>query len=274
MTRLVHPSRAIVDVVAIVISVQVLAACVAAAGPGRSGAGRELTIFAAASLKLPIEAAADAYEAAHPGVTIRLSLDSSAALRTQIEQGAPADLFLSADTANPERLAAAGLADGAPRPFAGNGLAIVVPNDDRSPVRTPADLAADGVELIAAGTEVPITVYADELIGRLGALPGYPDDFADRCAANIVSREDNVKAVIAKVELGEGDAGIVYRTDALASSKVDTVELPAGVEIVVTYAGVAIAGSPAIEEARSFLDWLVGPDGQAILASAGFVAAP
>jgi molybdate transport system substrate-binding protein len=251
-----------------------IAAVLVAGCGGAAGGERELTVFAAASLRVPLEDAASAYESARPGIEVRLSLGSSAALRTQIEQGAPADLFLSADVTNVTRLADAGRADGAPRPFASNGLIVVVPADGRSAVHSPADLAADGVHVIAAGAEVPITRYADELVVRLARLPGYPDDFGERYAANVVSREDDVKAVVAKVELGEGDAAIVYRTDARASARVTAIEVPPEAQVAATYAGVVVAGSKASADATAFLDWLIGPDGRAILARAGFGAPP
>lgn len=248
--------------------------CFSAIGCGGAArAGNELAVLAAASLTKPLEAASGAYESTHPGVRVRLSFDSSAALRTQIEQGAPADLFLSADATNPQRLADAGRG-GRPRPFATNELVIIVPADGRSPVLTPADLAAAGVSVIAAGPEVPITVYAAELVGRLVELPGYPADFVARYEANIVSREDNVRAAVAKIELGEGDAAIVYRTDAAASTRVSPIEVPASAKVTATYAGIVVADAAAAGEAGRFMEWLAGPEGQAILTEAGFGPPP
>lgn len=234
----------------------------------------ELVVFAAASLTEPLTRAAAAYEGEPGGASIVFAFDSSAALRTQIEEGAPADLFLSADTTSPERLVDAGLADGPARVFAANRLVIIVPADGAGLVETPADLGRDGVAIVAAGEEVPITGYADLVVGRLAALPGYPDDLADRYSANVVSREDNVKAVVAKVELGEADAAIVYRTDALGSEAVRAIELPAEANVVAAYAAVVVGSSKARAEARRFLDWLVGPPGQALLRDAGFLAPP
>ncbi|MFP5342432.1 MAG: molybdate ABC transporter substrate-binding protein [Candidatus Limnocylindria bacterium] len=248
------------------------------AGPGATatptGPRVELTTFAAASLATVLRAAATAYAADEPRVRVVLSTGSSTALRTQIEQGAPADLFLSADTANPQALLDGGLADGEAVVFAGNGLAIVVPDGDPAGIATPANLARDGVRLIVAGEQVPITRYALELLGRLAAQPGYPTDFLARTEANIVSREDDVLAVAAKVALGEGDAGIVYGTDARANGALDTVPLPPGVDVRAAYAGVVVAGSPEAAHARAFLTWLLGPRGQAVLAAAGFLPAP
>lgn len=234
----------------------------------------ELTVFAAASLGGALDAARPAFEAVHPGIVLALSTDSSAALRTQIEQGAPADVFLSADSANPEALVATGLADGAAVPFAGNLLAIVVPAGNPARLASPADLARDGVAIVAAGQGVPITAYARRLVDNLARLAGYRPDFAARYAANIVSREDSVKAVVARIELGEGDAAIVYATDAAATSRVATIEVPAVANVPATYAGIVVRASGRRAEGHIFLDWLAGPDGRAILAEAGFLAPP
>ncbi|HET9457807.1 MAG TPA: molybdate ABC transporter substrate-binding protein [Candidatus Limnocylindrales bacterium] len=250
------------------------AGCGGARGSTIGGVGeRTLVVFAAASLREPVEAAGAGYEARHRGLVVRVAYASSTALRVQIEEGAPADLFLSADLANADRLEAAGLTAGSPVPFAGNRLAIVVPAG-RELVRAPRDLAADGVAVIAAGEGVPITAYAGQLVGRLATLPGYPGDFAARYAANVVSREDDVAAVVAKIGLGEGDAAIVYATDVARTPGVETIPLPAGVEIVATYAGVVVRDSPGAAEGRAFLEWLAGPDGRAAFGAAGFASPP
>lgn len=234
----------------------------------------ELTVFGAASLKSALEAAKTAYEAQNLGTALTISTDSSAALATQIEQGAPADVFLSADTTNPMKLVDGGIADGDAVDFAGNALTIIVPTDNPAGIASPADLARPGVRVIAAGEEVPITRYATELVENLASEPGYPADYAEAYAANIVTREDNVKAVVAKIELGEGDAGVVYVTDAAASDAVSVVDVPPSADVPATYAGVVVRASRHPDAARSFLAWLAGPDGQAILADFGFVPPP
>ena len=248
-----------------------LAGCSVGAASGSTAPDRvALTIFAAASLKGVLEAAKPVYEAAVPGAVLTVSTDSSSTLATQIEQGAPADLFLSADTTQPERLVEGGFAGGDPVPFASNELTIIVPSDDPADVQAPSDLARPGVQIIAAGDEVPITKYAKQVVDNLAAQPGYPADFAAAYAANVVSREDNVKAIVAKIELGEGDAGIVYVTDAAASKGVKTVDIPEAANVQATYAGVIVQTSTNQVAAKAFLDWFAGPDGQSILASFGF----
>ena len=230
-----------------------------------------LTIFGAASLKGVLGRAKVAYAAVQPGTTLTISTDSSAALETQIEQGAPADLFLSADTTNPKRLVDKGLAAGDAVAFARNELTVIVPTANPAAIGTPADLASRGVKIIAAGHAVPITAYADRLVANLATEPGYPADFAAAVAANIVSREDNVTSVLAKIELGEGDAGIVYITDATGSRSVRSIAVPSGANVPATYAGVVLKGSSDVAAARRFLEWLAGPAGQAVLSSAGFL---
>ena len=248
-----------------------LAGCSVGAGsPSTAPDHVELTIFAAASLKDALEAAESAYGAAVPGSSLTVSTDSSSTLATQIEEGAPADVFLSADTTQPERLVEGGFADGDPVPFATNELTIIVPSDDPGDVQAPSDLARSGVRIIAAGDEVPITKYADQVIDNLAKQPGYPADFAAGYAANVVSREDNVKAIVAKIELGEGDAGIVYVTDARASKGVKAVDIPDPANVPASYAGVVVKGSRTVAAAMAFLDWFAGPEGQSILLSFGF----
>ena len=234
----------------------------------------DLTIYGAASLKGALEEAKTAYEAAVPGVTLTIATDASSALAVKIEQGAPADVFLSADTKNPQALVDKGLTDGPAVVFAGNKLTVIVPADNPAGITTPADLAKAGVKIIAAGDAVPITRYATQLVDNLAKEPGYPADFAAAYAANIASKEDNVKAVVAKIELGEGDAGLVYVTDAAGSTKVATVEVPDSANVLATYAGVVIKASPKIDAAQAFLSWFAGLAGRAILAGFGFLAPP
>jgi len=231
----------------------------------------ELTVFAAASLKDVLADVMTTYEAVRPDVTLAVSTDSSATLRTQIEQGAPADVFLSADTTNPQDLVDAGLTTGALSPFAGNSLTVIVPSANPAGITGPIDLAKPGVKIIAAGDDVPITRYATEAVAKLATLEGYPADFAAAYAANVVSREDNVGAVVAKIELGEGDAGIVYVTDANAADAVARIAIPDAGNVSATYAAVIVKTSLQVDAAQAFLDWLIGAEGQAILARHGFL---
>jgi molybdate transport system substrate-binding protein len=245
-----------------------------AASQAAAAENAPLTIYGAASLKTALAEIKTAWEASHPGSTLTISTDSSAALETQIEQGAPADVFLSADTTNPKKLIDKGLADGAAEDFAGNLLTVIVPTDNPAKITSPADLAKPGVKVIAAGDDVPITKYAKMLVANLAKESGYPANFQDAYSANIASQEENVSGIVNKVALGEGDAGIVYVTDAKDNPKVTPIDVPKDANVPATYAGVVNKASAHPATAHEFLDWVAGPDGQAVLASLGFLPPP
>ena len=247
-------------------SIVLLVACTTAPGESSSPS---LTVFAAASLRDAFEDIAAAYEA-DTGIEITLSFDSSSALRTQISEGASADLFASADRSNPEQLAEDGLTDGEPTIFAANGLAIVAPADG-SGIEAWQGLGEPGTRVVAAGEDVPITAYAAELVDALSTEADAPEGFAHGYADNVVSREDNVRAVLAKIEVGEGDGAVVYETDAASSEDVVTIEYPPEANVVAEYAFVILRDADPATEA--FADWLTGPDGQAILERSGFRSA-
>ena len=251
-----------------------LAGVLALAGCGRaspsSAASPVITAFVAASLRDALAVAGPAYADA-TGVRIETSADASTALRVQIEQGARADVLLSADTKNPDTLLAGGLVIGSVVPFAQNSLAIVVPMSNPAGIQSALDIGRSGVKIVAAGEGVPITGYADRLVEQLAAGTDNPGVYVTGYAANVVTREDNVKAVVAKIELGEGDAAIVYATDALAATGVLVIPIPDGLNVLATYAGVVPTTALHPDAGRAFLDWLAGPSGQAILARFGFI---
>ncbi len=229
-----------------------------------------LTVLAAASLRDVLAEIRAAYAIARPGISLTVTTDSSATLASQIIEGAPADVFLAADEAAPKRIVDAGMAEGTATRFASNRLAVIVAAGEAGTIRSAADLARPGIKIIAAGPDVPITRYATILVERLARQPGYPPGFAAAYAANVVSREDNVKAVVAKIELGEGDAAIVYATDAAGSTGVTTLTVPDAAQVSAEYAGVVLRASRFPDAARALMGWIVGPDGQALLARAGF----
>ena len=249
----------------------IVASCSGAADPPAPSSAH-IIVFAAASLTRVLQAADAAFESSHPGVTLTVSAGASSALRVQIEQGAPADVFLSADTINAQALVTDRLTSGPAIPFAGNELTMIVPVANPAHLSSPADLARPGIRIVAAGPQVPITKYAVQVVGKLAEQPGYGPDFAARYAANVVSHEDDVSAVVAKVALGEGDAAIVYETDARSSPHVRAIAIPAAANVPATYAGVVVASSTHVGDARAYLDWLAGPGGRAILAQFGFLA--
>ncbi len=242
-----------------------------ASAPAGTAAG-SLTIYAASSLTAAFTEMKTAYQTADPGLTLTLSFGASSTLETQIEQGAPADVFASADTSNPQKLVDKSLAAGAITKFAGNLLTVIVPPANPAGVQTPADLAKADLKFVAAGDTVPITKYANLLLANLAKQPSYPAGFVAAVSANIVSKEDNVAAVVSKIELGEGDAAIVYVTDAsTAGTKVTTVTVPTDANVPATYGAVAVKASSNAAAAAAFIAWLAGPAGEAILAKYGFL---
>ena len=229
------------------------------AGPGGSGGETTLTVYAAASLTAPFEAIGAAFEREHPGVRVDLSFGGSSDLVAQLAQGAPADVFASADTANMDKLTAEGLAAGDPRDFATNTLEIATPPSNPAGISSFADLADDDVLVVVCAPEVPCgaaAVRAEEVAGvRLRP----------------VSEEQSVTDVLGKVRSGEADAGLVYVTDVRAAgADVHGVPFPEAAGIVNTYPIVALEGSDHADLARALVELVLGPSGQAILAEAGF----
>jgi molybdate transport system substrate-binding protein len=249
-----------------------LTACSSNSPPSSGSTGStHLTVLAAASLTKVFPKIGAEFVKQHPGTSFGWSFAGTDTLAAQIEQGAPADVFLSADQTNPKKLVDKTLAD-APVTFAGNRLTVIVPTDNPGKVVAATDVGRPGVKVIAAGDKVPITRYATQLVANLSKGVDDPAAFVAAYAKNIVSKEDNVAAVVSKIELGEGDAAIVYVTDAKASTKVGTVEIiPASANVLATYAGVVVKSTTQPDAANAFLAWLAGPDGQAILGEFGFL---
>ena len=237
-----------------------------AADAGRAG-GATLTVFAAASLRDVFSALGNTFEREHPGVKAQFNFAGSQELRTQIEQGAPADVFAAADTKHMNAARKAGLVD-APKLFATNAPVIVVPADNPGKVRSLADLAT-AKRLVIGTPEVPIGTYTLQILDRAKTKLG--PDFPARIQARVASRELNVRQVLTKVMLGEADAGIVYRTDARsAADRVLIVEIPAELNVLAEYPIATVARAPHAELARAWVALVTGPMGQAALEGAGF----
>lgn len=226
-----------------------------------------LTVFAAASLREAFDTLGATFERAHPGAKVRFNFAGSQELRTQLEHGAPADVFASADTRHMDAARDAGLVD-SPTVFATNAPVIVVPSDDPGKVRSLADLASVK-RLVIGAPEVPIGAYTLQILERARGQAGA--DFPARVQARVVSRELNVRQVLTKVTLGEADAGIVYRSDARsAGARVRVIEIPAEVNVPAEYPIAAVTQAPHRELARQWVALVTGPEGQAVLTRAGF----
>ena len=226
-----------------------------------------LTVFAAASLSEPFGELGRMLESARPGLKVRFNFAGSQQLASQIEQGAAADLFASADERWAQYLAEHGRLSSEPRVFAHNGLVVIVPRSNPGRIANLADLARHGTKVVLGAPAVPVGGYSREALRRLGAQPGYPSDYASRVLANVVSEEENVKSVVAKVQIAEADAGMVYRSDVNASvgRYLKVFELPAAAQIVADYPIATVQGSTHAEAAQAFLDLLASPEGRAVL---------
>jgi molybdate transport system substrate-binding protein len=256
----------------------VLAACAAGApgsGPGAasstgapipgSGEGAKLsgtlTVFAAASLKATFTKLAAEFEAANPGAKVALSFAGSSDLVTQISQGAPADVFASADTKNMAKLADAGLLDSAPKNFATNVLAIAVPPANPASIASFADLARPGVRVVVCAGQVPCgaaTVAVEKSTG---------------VTLKPVSEESSVTDVLGKVTSGEADAGVVYVTDVkTAGDKVKGIPFAEADKAVNTYPIATVGASKNKELAAAFVALVTGAEGRKVLGDAGFGA--
>jgi molybdate transport system substrate-binding protein len=249
----------------------------AAAGPVEfpSGGG-SLTVFAAASLTDAFTQIGKDLEAANPGLKVTFNFAGSQALVSQMTEGAAADVFASAGKTQMDAAVKAGLIDGKPANFTQNRLAIVVPKDNPAGIATMADLAKRGVKLVLAAPAVPVGGYAVQSICTAGEdTTTYGADFAAKVAANIVSQEDNVKAVLAKVQTGEADAGITYTTDVSpdVAKDVTLISIPAAVNAIAKYPIAAVHGGNA-DLAAVFIAYIDSDAGQATLKTYGFEARP
>lgn len=236
----------------------------------------ELNVFAAASLTESFTQIGDDIMAAHPGITITFNFAGSQELATQIGQGAPADVFASANNTQMQVAIDAGTIDGEPQTFTRNRLAIVVPADNPAGIESPADLAQDDLRLVLAQPEVPVGRYSAQAICAMGEdAATYGDGFVDSVGANVVSQEEDVRAVLTKVQLGEADAGIVYVSDITAdvAGDVSIVEIPEDVNVIATYPIAPVAGGNT-ELAEAFITYVLGPEGQSTLEDYGFTPLP
>ena len=220
---------------------------------------REVLVSAAASLSDVLSSLEAEYEADHPGVDLILNLGGSSALREQVLAGAPVDVFASANQANVEELAAAGLVEGPVIDFATNRLTIAVPVGNTANVRNLADLARDELLIGLCSPSVPCGEYAEVALAQAGVVAA-PDTL-----------EPDVRALLTKIGAGELDAGVVYETDvAAAGGDVESVLIPAEHNVLVVYSIAAITGDGDRPDADTFIDFVLSPDGQRVLRSLGF----
>ena len=229
---------------------------------GSSGAAApsEIKVFAAASLTAAFTELGQQYTSANGGTKVTFNFAGSQALATQIQQAAPADVFASADLANMDKVKDL---VGTSQNFASNLLAIVVEEGNPKGVKGLDDLARPDLKVVLAAPDVPAGKYAAEILGKAGV------------AVKPVSQEDNVKAVVTKVSLGEADAGIVYVTDITAGgAKVEGVDIPREQSVLATYPIATVKASRAPDEAQAFMDLVLSAEGQQVLKQYGFLPPP
>jgi len=232
-----------------------IATCLAFSGSASSNTMAQITVYAAASLT-------DVF----PKIDARhkYSFAASNTLAQQIRQGAPADVFASADTTNPQALYGDGLCT-KPRTFATNKLVVVYPKSNPGNVRTVFDLRRPGVKIVIARQGVPVGNYTRQILRNLG--------ISAAVLSNVVSQEADVRSVLAKIALGEADAGFVYKTDAATvANAVNVLKLPAWSQPPVRYGICIVSSSSNKPDARAFITKVLGKTGRARLTAAGFGA--
>jgi molybdate transport system substrate-binding protein len=240
------------------------------------GQNASLTVFAAASLTDAFKEIGQAFEAAHPGTQVTFNFAGSQQLALQIEQGAEADVFASADQPNMEKVIVAGLiAPGTPVVFAHNRLVVIVPGENPGRVESLKDLTRPGLKIVVAGEKVPVGAYTRQVLDKLSADPAYGPGFKETVLRNVVSNEENVKQVVAKVQLGEADAGIVYQSDVTPSlaSKLRRIDIPDPFNVIATYPIAIPKAAPHADLGHQFVQFVLGPEGQRILAKWGLIPA-
>ncbi len=232
----------------------------------------ELLIFAAASLTDAFDALSNTFADQNPDVKIAVNFAGSQQLAQQLVQGAPADVFASANETQMQRVINSGrVAPEQATPFARNQLTIVMPADNPAEISSISDLAKPGIKLIVAAEEVPVGRYTQQLLANASRSADLEPTFADDVLANVVSYEQSVRAVLSKIQLGEADAGIVYSSDSAGkgANEVASVEIPTPLNQVAIYpiAPIADSDNPALADA--FIAFVLSPQGQSILADHG-----
>ena len=231
---------------------------------------QNLTVFAAASLTDAFTEIGAAFDAANPGVTTTFNFAGSQALRTQIEEGAPADVFASASGKEMDTLVTGSfVTKDIPQVFLMNKLVVILPSNNPAALEKLEDLANPGIKLILAAEEVPVGKYARQALDLMDASFG--SGYKDKVFANVVSNEDNVKQVVAKVQLGEADAGIVYVSDAVAAPELKSIEIPSDLNVIAKYPIAPLIKSENADLAAKFIEYVLSAEGQAVLAKWGFI---
>ncbi len=244
-----------------------------ASQPASSQTGANLTVFAAASLSDSFTEIGKSFDAKTGGKT-SFQFAGSQILRTQLENGARADVYASANAAQFDPLVKSGLVVGAGI-FTKNRLVVIVPKKGAGNVKTLSDLAKAGIKLVIADKTVPVGGYARQVFANLEQSKAYGANYAANVLKNVVSEETNVRQVALKVQLGEADAGVVYTTDVtpILAPSVIQIAIPTRYNIVASYPIGTLKASSNTAAAQAFVDFVRGSEGQAILLKWGFLPA-
>jgi molybdate transport system substrate-binding protein len=235
----------------------------------------DLSVFAAASLTESFKELGKQFEEKHPGVSVAFNFGATNALRTQLEHGASADVFASANTREMDLAIKAGLlAADAPRTFARNRLVLLIPKTNRAKIEALKDLARPGIKLVIAHKAVPVGKYTLEMLDKLSADKSYGETFKETVLKNVVSEEENVKSVVSKVRLDQADAGIAYASDVgAAAAEVVSLAIPETVNPTATYPVAALSKAPQAALAKEFIELLLSASGQEVIQKHGFLPA-
>lgn len=265
--------RLLLACVPVMLVAMMLAACGSSPSTGASPQSVKLNVFAAASLQAAFTDIGKAFSQAHSNVTVTFNFAGSDALATQINQGAPADVFASANATQMNNVVTPGnIAGSAVKTFAHNRLVVIYPAANPANIQTLRDLGKSGVKVVLADKTVPVGQYALQFLD-LAAAPSFGASYKTNVLKNVVSYETDVKSVLAKVALGEADAGIVYTTDAATETgKVGTITIPDALNVIAVYPIGAVNGSKQATTAQAFVDYVLSSEGQATLAKYGFIA--
>jgi molybdate transport system substrate-binding protein len=244
--------------------------------PTTSARPIDLNVFAAASLTEPFTEIGKLFESNHPGVQVVLNFAGSQQLAQQINQGAPADVFASANNTQMKMVIQAGeIVSGTQETFVKNRLVVIYPKNNPAGLKELKDLAKPGLKLVFAAKDVPVGQYSLEFLHKTSADPAFGSGYQNAVIKNVVSFEDNVKAVLAKVTLGEADGGIVYTSDISGedANNIGRLDIPDRLNVIATYPIAPVKASKNLDLSQAFIDLVLSAQGQNILAKYNFIPA-
>jgi molybdate transport system substrate-binding protein len=252
--------------------VALIAAIVLASSAGLAEEAKELTVFTAASLTGAFGEIGQIYTN-QTNIEVAFNFDGSQALRTQIENGAYADLFVSANKKQMNAVRNSGLMNNSSIIlFTTNKLSLIVPKENPAKIANLSDLAKPGLKIVIGTKDVPVGDYALQIISKLGNDSAYGPDYKAKVLANVISQETNVNYVVTKVALGEADVGFAYVSDVTEelAGKVDKIAIPDEYNIIAEYPLGILLESKYPAESKEFIDLVMSDDGKAALEKYGF----